>query len=401
MDLDKRLVLTRNLFLQPVGPNSYAARASFASDQGVQLDPGTMALLSCFLEPNTPRAAVATLGSSVSTTEEHLSATVDELVGHGLLRLAEAAAGESVPVAGSGYAQALTHHPMLIDAARVDAYRIAIERLAPGKRVLEIGTGSGVLSMFAARAGAAEVVALEESGVVALARALAQENGLEDRIRFVPCNSLDYRPAEPADLLVHELIGHEPFSEHALRYLEDARRRLVTQGGQMVPSAIELHCRAVARTGWTDRRRLQLEMQQMSQRFGLSFEAFGRALAATPPLPVFDRDVPLVATGGASDDALLYRADFLQPIAAQGIAEPVEQTLRIARGGVINALLVHFRVRMTDDLWLSNAPEAPRTHWAVAIYDLPEPRQVEPGDELTVRARLEAIAGAERLLVEL
>ena len=68
---------------------------------------------------------------------------------------------------------------------------------------------------------------------------------------------------------------------------------------------------------------------------------------------------------------------------------------------MINALMVHFRARMTDELWLSNAPEAPRTHWAVAIYDLPEPRHVEAGDRLSVRARLEAIGGSERMLVEL
>ena len=50
---------------------------------------------------------------------------------------------------------------------------------------------------------------------------------------------------------------------------------------------------------------------------------------------------------------------------------------------------------------LSSAPEAPRTHWALGIRDLPAPRTVREGDGLTVRVSLAAVDGMERTLVDL
>lgn len=398
---DAPLVLTHNLFLQPLGPNSYAARASFASNLGVQLDAGTMALLSCFTEPRSPKQALAALGSTVATTEADFALALGQLLGHGLLRDARAAATDGAVVGGSGYGHAVTHHPLLLDAARVDAYRLALARLAPGRRVLEIGAGTGVLAIFAARYGAAEVVALEESGVIALARALAQENGQEDRITFVAGNSLDYRPEQRAEVIVHELIGHEPFAEHALRYLDDARARLLAPGGCLIPSALEVRCRAVGRHGWSDRHRTWREAEEVALRYGLSFAAYLQALAHTPPLPTFGRDCDPAPGGAVTDDATLYQVDFQRPIGEQGLTARVEQPVTVVRGGLINALVLHFRARLADDLWLSNAPEAPRTHWALAVYDLPEPIFVEAGRQLAICARLETIDGMERTLVEL
>lgn len=401
MDLDSELVLTRNLFLQPLGRHSYAARASFASDRGVQLDAGTMALLSCFTEPCTPRAARAALGDTVAVTDADLVATIGELVGHGLLHDVAAPPAARGPVAGSGYAHALTHHAMLLDATRVDAYRLAIARLAPGRRVLEIGAGTGVLSIHAARCGAASVVALEESGVIHLARALAQHNGVHDQIEFIASNSMNYRPEQRAQLIIHELFGHEPFAEHALRYLEDARRRLLEIGGRWIPSAIEVRCRAIGRAGWTDRSRMSREAEEIGRRYGVDLGPYITALGQTPALPTFVRDADPIPAGAMTEDVSLYRVEFTKPLPEQRLAEPVHGTMTVTRGGTVNALVTHFRARMAEGLWLSNAPEAPRTHWSLAVYDLLEPRQVEAGQQLCVRARLEPMDGIERMLVEL
>ncbi len=399
---DKPLLLTRNLFLQPLGVHSYAARASFASPHGVQLDGGTLALLSCFTEPRTPRAARAVLGQTVSCSDDELLATVHVLAGHGLLRDADDSChSRGAPVVGSGYANPLTQHNMLRDAPRMDAYREAIKELAPGRRVLEIGAGSGVLSIFAARSGATEVIALEESAAIELARAMAAANGVEDRIRFVPVNSLDYRPERRAELIVHELIGHEPFGEHALRYLGDAQHRLLEPGGHMLPSCLEVHCRAVGRAGWVDPFQVQREVGDVAQRHDLALGPLLEALDARVLLPSYSCDYELAERGGRSDDVVLYRVDFTRPIAEQKLGQAAEVELSISRGGHINTLVTHFRARMGEGAWLSNAPEAERTHWDVALHDLPNPCQAQAGQKLSVRARFEPIDGVERTLLEL
>lgn len=64
---------------------------------------------------------------------------------------------------------------------------LAIEAAVPGKVVLDIGTGSGLLAMMAARAGAARVIACEMNAAVAeTARRIIAANGLADRMRCMP-----------------------------------------------------------------------------------------------------------------------------------------------------------------------------------------------------------------------
>jgi SAM-dependent methyltransferase len=80
---------------------------------------------------------------------------------------------------------AITHLRLLGRVDRTMAVARAVERLIkPGMRVLDAGCGTGLLSFLAARAGASEIVSVDRENV-ALARELARENGLSDKIRFI------------------------------------------------------------------------------------------------------------------------------------------------------------------------------------------------------------------------
>ena len=68
---------------------------------------------------------------------------------------------------------------MICDRVRTEAFRRAIESVVrPGDVVLDVGAGSGILSLFAARAGAARVYAVERTTVATVAQMLAAANGL-------------------------------------------------------------------------------------------------------------------------------------------------------------------------------------------------------------------------------
>ena len=70
---------------------------------------------------------------------------------------------------------------MLEDSVRTESYRHAIEQVVASEhRVLDFGCGTGILSFFAARAGAKEVYAVDRSPVLRVARAVAEQNAFSN-----------------------------------------------------------------------------------------------------------------------------------------------------------------------------------------------------------------------------
>lgn len=127
------------------------------------------------------------------------------------------------------------HQTMLADRIRTEAYRKAIaEVVRPGMRVLDFGCGTGILSFFAEQAGASEVVALDRSGFIRVARTLARRNGFE-RIRFFHGNADEFDVDGKFDVIVSEWMGHFLFAEPMLGPLLALRDRYLAPGGQLLP----------------------------------------------------------------------------------------------------------------------------------------------------------------------
>jgi protein arginine N-methyltransferase 1 len=81
------------------------------------------------------------------------------------------------------YAHYGIHEEMLKDTVRTEAYMNAIlqnKHLFEGKVVLDVGCGTGILSMFAAKAGAKLVIGVDMSNIINKARLIVKENGFED-----------------------------------------------------------------------------------------------------------------------------------------------------------------------------------------------------------------------------
>ena len=134
------------------------------------------------------------------------------------------------------------HFPLIRDAVRNQAYEDALRRaISPDSRVLEIGAGTGILAMMAARLGARHVYSCEmEPAVAHAAQEIVSQNGLSDRITVIPRHSGAIDPADlggPVDILVSEIVSNDMLNEHVLPVLEDAVGRLVKRGGAVIPAS--------------------------------------------------------------------------------------------------------------------------------------------------------------------
>ena len=138
------------------------------------------------------------------------------------------------------------HVRMLNDTHRNDAFdsaiRAAVARRGRLARILDIGTGSGLLSMMAARAGAQNIVACEKVPLIAeAAERIVGLNGFDDRIKVVNKASteliVDKDLDDRADILVSEIISSDLLAENVLDTFEDAHARLLREDATIIPRA--------------------------------------------------------------------------------------------------------------------------------------------------------------------
>ena len=196
-------------------------------------------VLLAFAGGRTPAEALERLRNEWEIDDAGFTGVVDALVAQNLLTPADGAMPRSRPPASP---RPFEHFMMVRDTVRVSAYRRAIFRHCRDKTVVEIGCGSGILSIFAAKAGARRVIAIEESGIADLAAAMFEANGVADRVELRRANSRDVSLDERADVIIHEVLGVDPFGENILPFIEDARERLLAPGGILIPSALEVCC---------------------------------------------------------------------------------------------------------------------------------------------------------------
>ena len=160
------------------------------------------------------------------------------------------------------------HQEMLTDVVRTEAYQHAIEKNAAyfkGKTVLDIGCGTGILSMFAARAGAKKVVGIDMSTMAFKAMDNIRENGLEDIVEIIhgkvedlgdrgvggegeekddgkkKMNKLSPLQPHSFDVILSEWMGYALTFECMLETVLKARDMWLKPGGLVLPNVAEIY----------------------------------------------------------------------------------------------------------------------------------------------------------------
>src|SRR6188472_1035529 len=127
---------------------------------------------------------------------------------------------------------------MLEDRERMIAYQrgmVANKSDFEGRTVLDVGTGTGILSIFAAQAGARKVYAVEGSETYQHARRLIEHNGLSDRIEVIHSTLQDLELPEQVDIVISEPWGFLLFHERMVEAFVIGRDRFMKKDGKMFP----------------------------------------------------------------------------------------------------------------------------------------------------------------------
>ena len=287
----------------------------------------------------------------------------------------------------SGWADPVEHARMLHDERRTGDYLAALAAaVRPNDVVLDIGTGSGVLAVAAARAGARHVYAVEASDIADVAERVFGLNGVRDRVTLIPGWSRQIELPEPADLLVTEVIGNEPLEEEILETTLDARHRLLAPGARLIPNALTLLARPVLLP--------EAEVRQRAfgraavERWQTLYEMdFGPLLEAAFPGPTHTiTEGEVVATWPQVGPQVELATIDLTSFGAPSVNASAD--LFVEPPGSVNAIALTFRAKLYEGVSHTLDPWTwPTSSWGTSVWVLPDPVEVSVGSFLRVRYR--------------
>jgi tetratricopeptide (TPR) repeat protein len=273
------------------------------------------------------------------------------------------------------------HLPMMNDKPRNDAYFSALwAAVTPDTHVLEIGTGSGLLAMMAARLGARQVTTCEAVTTIAdTARAIVADNGFSDRVTVHAKMSTDLVVGsdmdDRADLLVSEILSSEFLGEGVLPSIEDAKRRLLKPGGRIIPARGSVQ---FALFGGAE-----IEMNlRVDEVYGFNLSRFNTIAPQKQYVSRNDLNIDFL-----SDDVCSLSFDFEKTEQFPASEERVID-VPVRKAGRCCGIIQWIRLEMDDTVVFENHPSVqnPASGWQHCVYLFPEPLDVSPGQVITVVA---------------
>jgi 2-polyprenyl-3-methyl-5-hydroxy-6-metoxy-1,4-benzoquinol methylase len=135
----------------------------------------------------------------------------------------------------------LTYHEQLLsDRVRNQSFQRALKKhVSKDTSVLDIGSGSGVWAIAAAKLGASRVVAIErEKLLIPIIEKLAFKNGVKDKVEVLEGDSRSLKISGKFDVIVSETVGNHAFDEDIVPIIIDAKKRFLKKGGVVIPCAL-------------------------------------------------------------------------------------------------------------------------------------------------------------------
>eukprot|EP00708_Paratrimastix_pyriformis_P003039 GAFH01001804.1.p1 GENE.GAFH01001804.1~~GAFH01001804.1.p1 ORF type:complete len:308 (+),score=117.04 GAFH01001804.1:212-1135(+) len=267
---------------------------------------------------------------------------------------------------------------MLKDEVRTLTYQRAIlnnREFFQGKIVLDVGSGTGVLSMFAAQAGAAKVIGIENSAIVEQAQKIVDLNGFHDVITFIRGKVEEVQlPVPKVDIIISEWMGYCLFYENMLATVLVARDRWLNPGGAVFPNVATLYA-----VGLEDEEYRHEKIDYWDNVYGFNFAPIKEQAKQEPLVDTVEKEAVV------TNPCILKRVDIttVRPEELKQFEVPFSITAQ--REDTVHALVTYFDCEFTQcphPIRFSTAPWCRYTHWKQTVFYLPSPQYMSRGESI-------------------
>ncbi|XP_071511244.1 protein arginine N-methyltransferase 3-like [Diadema antillarum] len=344
------------------------------------------------------RRKVQSLEERLAQTEDSLSRAVQDLsstreFAHGLLASADSTDKSCRPNLSVGermskeedeayfdsYGHYGIHEEMLKDRVRTEAYRDFIydnQFIFKDKVVLDVGCGTGILSMFAAKAGARKVIGVDQSDIIYEAMEIVRENGLDKVITLVKGRLEDVDiPVEKVDVIISEWMGFFLLFESMLDTVLYARNKYLREGGMVYPDFCTLSLVAVS------------DERGHASRIAFWDDVYGFKMSCMKSCVLEECGVEVVKPDTVISTSSMVKYLDLSTVHIQDLDFVADFNMEVQRDGFCTALVGFFDVIFEKSchkaVMLSTGPLAPQTHWKQTIFPFRKPFELKKGEVLS------------------
>jgi len=267
------------------------------------------------------------------------------------------------------------HRTLIADRVRNEAFGRALAAvIRRGETtVADIGAGTGLLSLMAAKLGAREVFLYEAAEVAGVAAKALKANRARNCHLF-PCHSTEMVDPPKVDVVVSETLGNYPFEEHIIETLNDARARFLKPGGVVIPRHITQFVAPVVSE------RIHAELSAWDD------TGFDLSAAKTMSLNnIYVRTLnPKELLDGGASAKVWDTVDFARENRS---TREGEAAWRLESPATIYGFATWWSAQLSPGIVVSTAPGEARTHWEQLYFPLLSPLAVKARETVAVALR--------------
>jgi len=267
------------------------------------------------------------------------------------------------------------HEEMLKDEVRTKTYMKAIlnnKHLFQDKIVLDVGCGTGILCMFAAKAGAKKVIGVECASIVEQAQKIVNANGFQDVITIVKGKIEEVElPVDQVDIIISEWMGYFLLYESMLDTVLFARDKWLSTGGLIFPDKASIYVIAIE------------DAEYREDKINFWDNIYGFDMSCIKELALMEPLVDVCEPKQIISDSFSIMSIDLYTVKKEELDFSSEFSLNVERDDYCHALVAYFIVEFSKShtrLQFSTGPRSRYTHWKQTVFYLSEELLVNKGD---------------------